>query len=101
MASQKEYDVTEVGIFTPQLLPTGRAQAGDVGYIAASIKTISDTRVGDTITKVDNPAPEPLPGYKKVSPMVFCGIYPADGARYGDLERCIGKAAAERCLFEL
>ena len=91
MASQKEYDVTEVGIFTPQLLPTGELRAGDVGYIAASIKTISDTRVGDTITKVDNPAPEPLPGYKKVSPMVFCGIYPADGARYGDLKDAFEK----------
>ncbi len=91
MASQKEYDVTEVGIFTPQLLPTGELRAGDVGYIAASIKTISDTRVGDTITKVDNPAPEPLPGYKKVSPMVFCGIYPADGARYGDLKDALEK----------
>ena len=91
MATEKEYDVTEVGIFTPQLLPVEELRAGDVGYIAASIKTISDTRVGDTITRVDRPAPQPLPGYKKVSSMVFCGIYPADGARYDDLKDALEK----------
>ena len=91
MATEKEYDVTEVGIFTPRLLPAESLKAGEVGYIAASVKTISDTRVGDTVTLAARPAPEPLPGYKKVSSMVYCGIYPADGARYDDLKDALEK----------
>ncbi|MBS6511520.1 MAG: translation elongation factor 4, partial [Clostridiales bacterium] len=74
-----------------RLLPTQSLKAGEVGYIAASVKTISDTRVGDTVTLAARPAPEPLPGYKKVSSMVYCGIYPADGARYDDLKDALEK----------
>ena len=72
--SPNTFDVTEVGIFAPGLRPTLKLSAGDVGYICASIKTVRDTRVGDTITDAENPASEPLPGYKKILPMVYCGI---------------------------
>ncbi|MBO5059644.1 MAG: elongation factor 4 [Clostridia bacterium] len=92
MATGAEFDVVEVGSMHPSgLKPTGELSAGDVGYIAASIKSIQDTRVGDTVTKCDNPASEPLPGYKKVNPMVYCGIYPADGAQYEDLKEALAK----------
>lgn len=91
MATGGEFDVTEVGVFRPALSPTQELRAGDVGYIAASIKNVADTRVGDTITDASNPAKEPLPGYKQVNPMVFCGIYPADGARYDDLRDAMEK----------
>jgi GTP-binding protein LepA len=93
MASKKEFDVTEVGIFLPQLIPVKSLHAGDVGYIAASIKNVADTRVGDTITRMDKRAKEALPGYKKITPMVFCGIYPADGAKYDDLKDALEKLA--------
>ena len=87
MAGKCEFDVTEVGAFTPTgYLPTDELSAGDVGYIAASIKDIADIHVGDTITLAQNPADAPLPGYKPVQPMVFCGIYPADGAEYETLK---------------
>ena len=87
MACGKEFDVTECGAFLPGgYLPTGELNAGDVGYIAASIKDIADIRVGDTITTAEDPADSPLPGYKPVQPMVFCGIYPADGADYESLK---------------
>ncbi len=87
MAGRCEFDVTEVGAFTPTgYLPTDELSAGDVGYIAASIKDIADIHVGDTITLAQNPAATPLPGYKPVLPMVFCGIYPADGAEYETLK---------------
>ena len=87
MAGGREFDVTEVGAFTPNgYFPTPELKAGDVGYVAASIKDIADIRVGDTITIADNPAESPLPGYKPVQPMVFCGIYPADGADYETLK---------------
>ncbi len=87
MAGRCEFDVTEVGAFTPTgYLPTDELSAGDVGYIAASIKDIADIHVGDTITLAQNPAATPLPGYKPVLPMVFCGIYPADGAEYEALK---------------
>ena len=87
MAGKCEFDVTEVGAFTPTgYLPTDELSAGDVGYIAASIKDIADIHVGDTITLAQNPAEKPLPGYKPVQPMVFCGIYPADGAKYETLK---------------
>jgi len=91
MYSGKEFDVTEVGIFRPFLTPTDILQAGDVGYITASIKNVRDTRVGDTITKADFPASTPLPGYKKITPMVYSGIYPADGADYEDLRDALEK----------
>ena len=91
MAQKKDYDVVEVGIFSPNLVPVKELRAGDVGYIAASIKNLADTRVGDTITDANNPTEEPLPGYKKVTSMVFCGIYPADGAHYDDLRDALEK----------
>ena len=89
--SPNTFDVTEVGIFAPGLRPTLKLSAGDVGYICASIKTVRDTRVGDTITDAENPALEPLPGYKKILPMVYCGIFPADGAKYNDLKDALEK----------
>jgi GTP-binding protein LepA len=92
MATGKEFEVTEVGYLGPTgLINTDELLAGDVGFIAASIKNVKDTRVGDTITTVKNPAQKPLPGYKKVNSMVFCGIYPADGARYEDLREALEK----------
>ncbi len=92
MNTQKEFLVTEVGYFRPgALIPASELLAGEVGYIAAGIKNVRDTRVGDTVTLADNPAAQPLPGYKKVNSMVFCGIYPADGARYEDLRDALEK----------
>ncbi len=92
MSSGAEFDVTEVGYFRPgQLLPVGELTTGEVGYIGASIKEVADTRVGDTITAVANPAAEMLPGYKQVQPMVFCGIYPADGSDYENLRDALEK----------
>ncbi|MCD8181428.1 MAG: translation elongation factor 4 [Firmicutes bacterium] len=92
MATGAEFDVVEVGVMSASgLVPNGGLAAGDVGYIAASIKNIQDTRVGDTVTTVKNAAEEPLPGYKKVNPMVYCGIYPADGAQYEDLKDALSK----------
>ena len=92
MATGAEFEVVEVGTMHPSgLRPTGVLSAGDVGYIAASIKSIRDTRVGDTVTRCDFPASEPLPGYKKVNPMVYCGIYTADGAQYEDLKEALAK----------
>ncbi len=89
--STTTYDVTEVGVFAPGLLPKESLKAGEVGYIAASIKSIQDVAVGDTVTLVNNPAPAPLPGYKKVQPVVFCGIYPLDGSKFNDLKEAILK----------
>ncbi len=91
MHSGNEFEVTEVGVFTPRWKPTDELSAGEVGYISASIKSVAETKVGDTITLVDNPAPEPLQGYKHASPMVFCGIYPADGAEYENLRDALEK----------
>ena len=91
MAAGKDYDVTEVGVFTPGFYRTDRLQAGDVGYVAASVKNVRDTRVGDTLTSAEHPASEPLPGYKRVTPMVFSGVYSADGARYDDLREALEK----------
>ena len=92
MATGAEFNVVECGVMRPTFLePTDGLYAGDVGYIAASIKTISDARVGDTVTLATRPADEPLPGYRKVNPMVFCGIYPADGAKYPDLREALEK----------
>ena len=75
------------GVFTPGLLPADSLTAGEVGYISASIKSVAETKVGDTITDANNPAKEALPGYKQANPMVFCGIYPADGADYEPARR--------------
>ena len=89
--SSTVYDVTEVGAFAPSPLPKDVLKAGEVGYIAASIKSIQDVAVGDTVTSATNPAAEPLPGYKKVQPVVFCGIYPLDGSKFNDLKEAILK----------
>ena len=92
MNTGKEFIVTEVGYLRPDtLFQCDELVAGEVGYIAASIKNVRDARVGDTITLAENPAKEPLPGYKKVNSMVFCGIYPADGSKYGDLRDALEK----------
>ncbi len=92
MATGKEFSVVECGFMrATSLEPAQALYAGEVGYIAASIKTVSDARVGDTVTLADAPAAEPLPGYRAVQPMVFCGIYPADGAKYPDLREALEK----------
>ena len=92
MQTGAEFDVVEVGrMGAMELVPSESLSAGEVGYITASIKSVRDTRVGDTVTLAENPADEALPGYKKVTPMVYCGIYPADGARYGDLRDALDK----------
>lgn len=87
----KTYDVTEVGVFSPKMLPVAELKAGDVGYICASIKTVKDTHVGDTITDALISCDKALPGYKEVHPMVFSGIYPADGSKYNDLKDALEK----------
>ena len=91
MQTGSEFDVTEVGFFTPSPKSADILQAGDVGYIAASIKKISDAKVGDTVTLVENPADKPLDGYKKVSPVVFSGIFPVDGSKYNELKDALEK----------
>ncbi|MBQ2696261.1 MAG: translation elongation factor 4, partial [Clostridia bacterium] len=92
MATEKEFEVVEVGYLHPNgFLKSDKLSAGEVGYLTASIKNVSDTRVGDTITLANRPAEAPLAGYKQVNPMVFCGIYPADGARYDDLRDALFK----------
>ncbi|MBQ1597732.1 MAG: translation elongation factor 4 [Lachnospiraceae bacterium] len=92
MATGASFDVVEVGYFgAGQFLPCDELSAGMVGYMTASIKNVRDTRVGDTITQVANPCAQPLPGYKKVNPMVYCGLYPADGAKYPDLRDALEK----------
>ncbi|MBE7071857.1 MAG: translation elongation factor 4 [Clostridiales bacterium] len=92
MHSGKEFTVTELGMFHPgELVPTESLKAGEVGYICASIKNVRDTAPGDTVTLAENPAEEPLIGYKGIQQMVFCGIYPVDGARYGDLKDALEK----------
>ena len=92
MATNAQFDVVEVGYFgAGQFIPCDELPAGMVGYMTASIKNVRDTRVGDTITHADVPAAEPLPGYKKVNPMVYCGLYPADGAKYPDLRDALEK----------
>ena len=92
MATGAQFDVVEIGCLgATNLVPCDELKAGEVGYIAASIKNIGDTRVGDTVTDANRPAAEPLPGYRKVNPMVYCGIYPADGAKYPDLRDALEK----------
>ena len=91
MSNGKTFDVTEVGIFAPKAIGRDFLAVGDVGYIAASIKTVADTRVGDTVTLAENPASEPLAGYKQMNPMVFAGIYPIDSNKYNDLREALEK----------
>ncbi|MBB6285034.1 translation elongation factor 4 [Geobacillus subterraneus] len=91
MSTGKEFEVTEVGVFTPKQKMVDELTVGDVGYLTASIKNVKDTRVGDTITDAERPAAEPLPGYRKLNPMVFCGMYPIDTARYNDLREALEK----------
>lgn len=91
MATNKVYEVTEVGVFIPKTLPINELRAGDVGYIAASIKNVRDARVGDTITEADRPIKDALPGYKPAVPMVYSGIYPVDGAKYQELKDALEK----------
>ncbi|MGB9791107.1 MAG: translation elongation factor 4 [Thermacetogeniaceae bacterium] len=91
MSTGKVFEVTEVGVFTPALKPVEELGPGEVGYIAAGVKNVEDTRVGDTITSADNPAEKPLPGYRRVKPVVFCGIYPVDPGDYEDLKSALGK----------
>lgn len=92
MATEKEFEIVEVGFFGPgRFVPCDELKAGDVGYMTASIKNVADTHVGDTITDAINPTADAFPGYKKVNPMVYCGVFPADGARYGDLRDALDK----------
>ena len=100
MATGATYKVVEVGYMSPKgLMPKDALGAGEVGYITASIKTVSDTQVGDTITTVENPAAEPLPGYRPVQPMVYSGVYPADGAKYQDLREALEKLKLNDASF--
>ena len=91
MQAKKAYEVTEVGIFNPKMQVCRELKAGDVGYITASIKTISDVRVGDTITMLEDQTDMPLPGYKEVQPVVYCGVFPVDGAKYNELKDALSK----------
>ncbi|EEI60250.1 GTP-binding protein LepA [Enterococcus faecium TX1330] len=91
MSNGKTFDVTEVGVFSPKAVARDFLMVGDVGYITASIKTVQDTRVGDTVTLADNPTAEALPGYRKMNPMVYCGLYPIDTSRYNDLREALEK----------
>ena len=91
MSNGKTFDVTEVGVFSPKAIQRDYLMVGDVGYITASIKTVQDTRVGDTITLANNPAEEALEGYRKMNPMVYCGLYPIDTSRYNDLREALEK----------
>ncbi|KAB3539088.1 elongation factor 4 [Alkaliphilus pronyensis] len=91
MATNKEFEVTEVGIFSPGAIQMPELSAGDVGYVAASIKDVRNCRVGDTITEANRPTEIPLPGYRKVTPMVYCGIYPAEGEKYEDVRDALEK----------
>lgn len=91
MSNGKTFEVTEVGVFSPKAIQRDYLMVGDVGYITASIKTVQDTRVGDTITLANNPASEPLEGYRQMNPMVYCGLYPIDTSRYNDLREALEK----------
>ena len=91
MATGKEYCVDEVGVLVPEKVPCDRLQAGDVGYLAASIKAVADARVGDTITLKKRQASEALPGYQEATPMVFCGLFPTDADAFADLREALGR----------
>ncbi|MEW9123011.1 MAG: translation elongation factor 4 [Thermotaleaceae bacterium] len=100
MATGKKFEVNEVGIFIPNPIQVSELRAGDVGYITASIKNVKDTRVGDTITSAVNPAKTPLPGYKKVVPMVYCGVYPAEGEKYENVRDALEKLQVNDAALE-
>lgn len=91
MSNGKTFDVTEVGVFSPKAIQRDALMVGDVGYITAAIKTVKDTQVGDTVTLAENPAKEPLQGYRQMNPMVYCGLYPIDTSRYNDLREALEK----------
>ena len=99
MNAGKEYEVTEVGVYSPGPVECRTLRAGEVGYICASIKQVSDARVGDTITLADDPTEEPLPGYKTVQPMVYCGIYPAEGEKYENVKDALEKLQVNDAAF--
>ena len=99
MASGKSYEVTEVGVMAPGHVPTKYLRAGDVGYICAAIKRVADARVGDTVTNADHPTDKPLPGYKKVQSMVYCGIYPAEGEKYEPVKDALEKLQVNDAAF--
>ena len=99
MNTKKKYEVTEVGVMAPGHVPTRSLRAGEVGYICASIKQVADARVGDTITLDKNPTEEPLPGYKKVQSMVYCGIYPAEGEKYEGVKDALEKLQVNDAAF--
>jgi GTP-binding protein LepA len=100
LTSKNTYEVDQVGIFSPYETPVDRLTAGDVGYIIAGIKTIKDTKIGDTITDADNPAQKPLPGYKNIKPMVFSGIYPIEGQQYDQLRNSLEKLHLNDSSFQ-
>ena len=100
MASGKSYEVTEVGVMAPNHVPTKYLRAGDVGYICAAIKRVADARVGDTVTNADHPTEKPLPGYKKVQSMVYCGIYPAEGEKYEPVKDALEKLQVNDAAFK-
>ena len=100
MGTEKSFDVAEVGVFTPQPKLVDKLSAGDVGYIAASIKNVKDTQVGDTVTNADAPADEPLPGYRKAMSMVYCGIYPIENNDYDNLKDALDKLALNDSALE-
>lgn len=91
MATEKEFEVTELGTFRPLMTPASELSAGEVGFVIAAMKNVKDVQVGDTITLADNPASTPLPGYRRVQPMVYCGLYPVDNADYEDLRDALEK----------
>ncbi|MFQ3574600.1 MAG: translation elongation factor 4, partial [Thermodesulfovibrionales bacterium] len=91
MATQREYEVAKIGYFTPKMVEANALMAGEVGYIIAGIKNVSDTRIGDTVTDAKNPADKPLPGYREVKPMVFCGLYPVETHQYEALKTALEK----------
>ncbi len=99
MATNREYEVSRVGVFTPKMLDVKELSSGEVGYIIATIKNVSDTKIGDTITDAVNPVINPLPGYKEVKPMVFCGLYPTEPAQYEDLKTALGKLRLNDASF--
>lgn len=100
MNTKKNFEVTEVGIVSPSQIPVKELEAGDVGYICASIKNIRSCRVGDTITHLENPTHEPLEGYKKANPMVYCGVYPAEGEKYEDIKDALEKLQINDAALE-
>jgi GTP-binding protein LepA len=91
MAVGGVFEVSQVGIFSPKMEPIQELSSGEVGYIIAGIKMVSDTKIGDTLTDADNPAREPCPGYKDIKPMVFCGLYPTQSHQYENLRDALNK----------